>query len=146
MRLSRLPQPLTVACVDSRSSPTVPRGPTAATQVSSSVSGPTPVNDCKQEESFVELFPAVARDRRVVRSAGTGLVTLNKAQGVPTDSVEPTDSDGTQPLPMATHETRSETSRYDELEIANGDVVIYDVDNHRAWIQSDETVTGDEMA
>jgi len=47
---------------------------------------------------------------------------------------------------MATNETRSETSRYDELEIANGDVVIYDVDNHRAWIQSDDTVTGDEMA
>ena len=47
---------------------------------------------------------------------------------------------------MATNETRSETSRYDELEIANGDVVIYDVDNHRAWIQSDETVDSDEIA
>jgi hypothetical protein len=47
---------------------------------------------------------------------------------------------------MATNDTRTETSRCDELEIANGDVVIYDVDNHRAWIQSDETVAGDEMA
>ena len=46
---------------------------------------------------------------------------------------------------MATNDTRTETSRYDELEIANGDVVIYDVDNHRAWIQSDEAVTGDEI-
>ena len=46
---------------------------------------------------------------------------------------------------MATNDIRSETSRYDELEIANGDVVIYDLDNHRAWIQSNETVSGDEM-
>jgi len=47
---------------------------------------------------------------------------------------------------MATNDTRTETSRYNELEIANGDVVIYDTDNHWAWIQSDEAVAGDEMA
>ena len=45
------------------------------------------------------------------------------------------------------HEVHSdETDRYDELEIANGDVVIYDAENHRAWIQSDDAVPRESMA
>ena len=47
---------------------------------------------------------------------------------------------------MATNETTSETRQYGELEIENGDVVIYDTENHRAWIQSDESVERDGMA
>gem|GEM_PF-1925650 len=41
---------------------------------------------------------------------------------------------------------RSEADQYDELEVGNGDVVIYDVDNHNAWIQSDDAVERDSMA
>jgi hypothetical protein len=47
---------------------------------------------------------------------------------------------------MATNESTARTRRYDELEIANGDVVIYDTENHSAWIQSDGAVTADEVA
>ena len=59
---------------------------------------------------------------------------------------------------MSAHDSRSdedshdeqtdstETGRYDELEIANGDVVIYDAENHRAWIQSDDAVARETMA
>jgi hypothetical protein len=47
---------------------------------------------------------------------------------------------------MATNQSRSESSRIEAVEIANGDVVIYDVDDTGAWIQSDGTVDADEMA
>jgi hypothetical protein len=35
--------------------------------------------------------------------------------------------------------------RVEELEMTDGEVVIYDTDNRQAWIQSDETVRPDEM-
>jgi hypothetical protein len=47
---------------------------------------------------------------------------------------------------MATNDSTARTRRYDELEVANGDVVIYDTENHRAWIQSDGATTAEEMA
>lgn len=47
---------------------------------------------------------------------------------------------------MSTNEPRPGTSRFDEIDIANGDVVIYDVKNHGAWIQSDAPVDREEMA
>lgn len=47
---------------------------------------------------------------------------------------------------MSTNETPPETGRFQELEIANGDVVIYDARNHGAWIQSSDVVEGEEMA
>jgi phage pi2 protein 07 len=47
---------------------------------------------------------------------------------------------------MATNDTRTEPDRYQQLEIENGDVVIYDADNHSAWIQSDDAVGTDAMA
>lgn len=47
---------------------------------------------------------------------------------------------------MSTNDTPHETGRFHELEIANGDVVIYDARNHGAWIQSSDAVDGDEMA
>jgi len=52
---------------------------------------------------------------------------------------------------MSTNDSRADNGRpdedqYDELEVANGDVVIYDVDNHSAWIQSDDAVSRESMA
>lgn len=37
-------------------------------------------------------------------------------------------------------EAESDAPRYASLDLEDGDVVIYDPDNHRAWIQSDVTV------
>jgi hypothetical protein len=36
--------------------------------------------------------------------------------------------------------------RYGTFETADGTLVIYDVDNHRSWIQSDQTVALDAQA
>jgi len=51
---------------------------------------------------------------------------------------------------MSRNDSRADDGRpdeqYDELEVANGDVVIYDVDNHSAWIQSDDAVSRESMA
>ena len=38
-----------------------------------------------------------------------------------------------------------EQNRYAELTIGNDDFVIYDRQNHQAWIQSTVAVTADEM-
>jgi len=35
---------------------------------------------------------------------------------------------------------RDESPQYASLDLEDGDTVIYDPDNHRAWIQSDEAV------
>jgi len=37
--------------------------------------------------------------------------------------------------------TDGETSRYGELEVGDEEVVIYDRENHRAWLQSSVAVT-----
>lgn len=47
---------------------------------------------------------------------------------------------------MSRNQSSAERDRYDELEMADGQVVIYDTDNHRAWIQSDTARDPDEMA
>ena len=38
-----------------------------------------------------------------------------------------------------------ELSRYADISLENGEVVIYDVDNEDAWIQSDSSTTQDAM-
>lgn len=79
------------------------------------------------------------------------LIILNKGGDVPWGREEPTDGNGGDThYTMSTNDSRadgrSEADQYDELEVGNGDVVIYDVDNHNAWIQSDDAVERDSMA
>lgn len=47
---------------------------------------------------------------------------------------------------MSTNESRFRTGRIETLEIGNGDVVIYDAENTRAWIQSDDATDPEAMA
>lgn len=47
---------------------------------------------------------------------------------------------------MSTHESESGSSRIESVAIANGDVVIYDVERTGAWIQSDDPVEPGTMA
>lgn len=48
--------------------------------------------------------------------------------------------------PMSTNETLPEPGRFDAIELASGDIVIYDVRDNGAWIQSDAAVRPDEVA
>ena len=42
---------------------------------------------------------------------------------------------------MKTDDTTTGTGRFDGLEIASGDVVIYDTENNRAWVPHSETTS-----
>ncbi|MFB6151031.1 MAG: hypothetical protein ABEJ40_04415 [Haloarculaceae archaeon] len=47
---------------------------------------------------------------------------------------------------MPANESCPDAAQYEDLTMADGDVVIYDAENSSAWIQSDRAVDADEMA
>jgi hypothetical protein len=47
---------------------------------------------------------------------------------------------------MSRNESSTRRDRFEELEMTDGEVVIYDTDNRQAWIQSDEAVAPEEIA
>lgn len=47
---------------------------------------------------------------------------------------------------MPRNEATGSGDRYEDIRLASDETVIYDVENRRAWIQSDRAVDPEEMA